>query len=184
MAFSSRSLLNLQRLSRVVKKELQLTVSIGTREGIGELLRRAVLENHSLAIIEAQNAFVSGLSEQDRAELTLYNVPIKFELTSAVSAVKSPELNSNAEEKKNGTIVHDRRQRNVKVARDRRKKPVIYRGTVIKVEDRRKKALLFAGSERRGNGMGEGNGTIEKVETKKKKPLKMYRGQPIRDDDE
>lgn len=174
MNFSSVSLLKLQRLSRTVKKELNQSVSIRNKAGIGEVLRLANSENNSVPILEAKSDFISTLTEQDRAELILYNVFISSEVGSAgTSSEQSPSI-----------INQDRRQINTPVDDDRR----YYRGMLIE-EDRRKQDIAHDSGDRRkvyrGVVIGEETGTniVEQVVTEKKKPVRMYRGQPIYDDE-
>ncbi len=184
MGFSSRTLLNLQRLSRVVKKESQIAISIRNAGGISDLLRRAAIENHNPAIIDAYNNFVAILTEQDKSELTIYNVP---ELSGSSSVIRTAESNDNKASSQHRTRSYDRRQRAIHVGHDRRKKATTYRGVTSKL-DRRQNNLPYSGPDRRGRGesqnLDENKSTHTKSGEPKGKRTGMYRGQKIDFDDE
>lgn len=191
MAFSSRTLLNLQRLARVVKKESQIAISIRNAGGISDLLRRTAIESHNSAIIDAYNNFLVSLTEQDKTELAIYNVPA---LSESSSVIRTAESNENKAAKQDRALSYDRRQRTVHVDHDRRKKPVMYRGTAIKT-DRRQQDRSYPAPDRRGRGLSQNEsqdknkemetqqGVDGQAESKKKKSVRMYRGKPISDND-
>ncbi|MBL1320984.1 MAG: hypothetical protein COA63_007990 [Methylophaga sp.] len=186
MGFSSGTLLNLQRLARVVKKESQITVSIRNGKGISDLLGHTVLESQTPAIIAAHNALVAKLTEQDKAELAIYNVPAFLESASVIGTAKSNEIKDPSQDRK---MSYDRRQRSVHVGYDRRKKATTYRGVTSKV-DRRQEDLPYSGPDRRGRGesqnknLDENKTTHNKSDEPKGTRTGMYRGQKIDYDDE
>ncbi len=210
MEFSSKTLLNLQRLARIVKKELKLSIHINTEQGIGDLLRSAASESQNMAVASQYNEFIAGLEEKDRLELASYNVELALSRNDD-SKIVTP---SNTRQKKNSASNYDRRQRNIHIDHDRRKKAVLYRG-VLANTDRRQQNLPYEGPDRRGTGvhnqsedeaMGEAKSqttsqhtvkgrsyrgvaideeTAHQKETKpKRKRAGMYRGQKIDYDDE
>ena len=92
MNFSSTSLLKIQRLARVVKKELRSPMRIKYKEEIGSLLRRAGSEKRNVNILEAYNDFISTLTEEERVELIACNVSITLNVNSSVEEVTPVSL--------------------------------------------------------------------------------------------
>jgi hypothetical protein len=207
MNFSAQSLLQLQRLARVVKKELQMSVSIARKEGISELLRYAASENYNVPVFAAYNEFIASLTEQDRKELATYKVSI---MADPVNHDSGSSISKN--DKSDTPDQTDRRQVNFPVERDRRKKEQYYRG-VLATNDRRKQHEVYHGKDKRiqawrndnkastdihqshdqselegqhadrGMAVDEESGQPKPRSETIKKSNRMYRGQPVFDDD-
>ncbi len=168
MEFSAQSILYLQRLARIVKKELNMTVSISRYSGITDLVRRALSEQDNKAVIEARTQFLLTLSESEKQELA------------TIVPMDTIEPDVQAQPKR--TTSYDRRQRHVHIDHDRRRKSTVYRGNTV-VYDRRQQDIPFEGEDRRGKGIHQGGSQGEpsqKKETlKATKKKTIYRGQKI-----
>ncbi len=167
MEFSAQSILYLQRLARIVKKELNMTVSISRYSSITDLVRRALSEQDNKAVIEARTQFLLTLSESEKQELA------------TIVPMHTIEPDVQAQPKR--ATSYDRRQRHVHIDHDRRRKSTVYRGNTV-VYDRRQQDIPFEGEDRRGKGIHQGGSQGEpsqKEALKDTKKQMIYRGQKI-----
>ncbi len=197
---SAKTLIQLQRLARVVKKVTHTSVSLARKGGMSALLSMAYQQRTHPDIKPVYDAFLNSLNVKERQWVGQI-LPDIF--------AQSPDDDTISYS--DNKARYERRQRDIPVKHDRRK-GIFYRGAWL-YEDRRQEQRPFKGKDRRGTGeaslskvkviradaQADENETAityrgvraplahEKQEprksSQKKKSTRMYRGVEIKDEE-